>query len=857
MTRDNYHLNTTSFIVLDTEGRDSLTEIALVDNQGAILYQAFVAKNHPEPTFRLHQKTLLDIVKQVDNLCHNQVIICHNAEHDQRILKRSFKQVEIPYANYKFICTCKLAKKQLRNLPDYGLSYLSKTLDLRLNGQRFDDRHAHSASYDAQFTYQLYSYLNSLKSPTMSKNIAELYQNTPNPFSSIRVNNPFEHHPDYGDIYSHQFDTLKAVIHEIKESPNHQSQGAIVLGEPGSGKTHLMMRLAREVLKTNRLFFIRHPTNAEAVNYHTYARILESFSEEITQTKLTQLEQFFAKSFVNILSKTDWVNSDKGKQIITKLQNDNLSLYERVGRPGTDRYRKNWDAIEKKILGWWRAKYGLSTDYSSQVLTGIIRFCRYTEISRKNLVRNWLSGNGDADLSEELNEVGLTPWGEIFNREEFALEAIKTLGQLSLLDEPLILIFDQLESLFEARHESTLASFGSTVKEILTHVPNSLIILNLFPDRWQRFQEQFDGSVIDRVSQSVVTLERPSKAQLHQLLKTLCQLKTETNSPHPTVDIELLFTKKELAEIVNQPSIRAVIKRASDYFRHKVQGVPLPPIIPPRNPIAVEAVQFKQELQAIYKAVGEVIKKFDNLTLSSPEKLLPETEEPELDFVDLPNEEIGEDATEPLPPEPELELSPSKIQGDYRLDEYWENLLNKWEKDYDKPRVISDMDDVGKLMAIVYAFTNRYPMKIDQLSFGKLKIPEHLRIKTDKQTYVLAFLHCSGNSFTARIKNFNSLVLDHKKMRFRLMRDALEPPIRGKMGLQEIQKLDAVNNGEYVIMERSDRIYFECIHQTIIDLENREFDGDITIEEIVDFLSIKLPDYWLINSLKLGLMRSQ
>lgn len=852
MTRDNYHLNTSSFIVLDTEGKNSLTEVALVDNQGAICYQAFVAKNHPEPTFRLNIATLLDIVKQVDNLCHNQVIICHHAEHDQRILERSFEQVAIPYPNYQFICTCKLAKQQLPNLPDYGLSYLCKTLDLRLNGDRFDDRYAHRASYDAQFTYQLYRYLNPLKSPKMSENIAQLYQNTPNPFSSIRVNTPFEYHPDYADIYSHQFDTLKAVIHEIKESPNHQSQGAIVLGGPGSGKTHLMMRLAQQVLKTNRLFFIRHPTNAEAVNYHTYTRILESFSEEITQKKLTQLEQFFAKSFVNILSQTDWVNSEKGRLMIAKLQDDNLSLYERVGQPGTDRYRKNWDAIEKKILGWWRAKYGLSTDYSSQVLIGIIRFCRYTEISRKNLVRYWLSGNGDADFSEELNQVGLKPWGEDFNREEFALEAIKTLGQLSLLDEPLILIFDQLESLFEARHQSTLESFGSTVKEILTHVPNSLIILNFFPDRWERFQEQFDGSVIDRVSQSVVTLGRPSKAQLHQLLKTLCQLKIETNSPHATVDIEVLFTKKELTEIVNQPSIRAVIKRASDYFRHKVQGVPLPPIIAPRKAITVEAVQFKQQLQGLYQAVQEVIKTFDNLTLSPPEQQLPETEELELDLEDLPEEERQEKATEGRPIEPEIAIkadAESEKLVDLQLDEYWQNLLNQWEKDYDKPRVISDTDDVGKLMAIVSAFNNRYPLKVEQLSFGQRKIPEHLCIKTGQQTYVLAFLHGSGSAFTGRIKNFNRLALAHKKMRFRLMRDAVEPPIRGDVGLREIQILDAVNHGEYVIMDRSDRICFECIYQAIIDWENREFAVGITLEDIVDFLSMKLPDYWLIKCL--------
>lgn len=976
-----YHHTPSDFVVLDTEGNDTLTEVGIVGDRGEVCYHAFVKGENREPRFRLNTEPLSTIVEAIATHCRDKAVVCHHAEHDDRILRRSFERVGIPYPDFTFICTRKLARQQLPNLHSYSLSYLCKSLDVRSQGQRFSDQQAHSASYDAQFTYQLYRYLYTLQPPAMSQNPAELYKNTPNPFSSIRVNTPFEEHPDSPEIYKDEFETLKAVLHEIKGAPNNQSQGAIVLGEPGSGKTHLMMRLAQEVLKTNRLFFMPHPNNERAVNYHVYARILESFSEEIKNTKLTQLEQFFAKSFVNILSQTDWANTDKGRQIIEKLKDDNLSLYERVGTPGTSRYRKNWDIIEKHILAWWQEKSGLSTYYSSQILKGIIRFCRYTETSRKEIIRHWLAGNSDAD-SEELKSVDLTPWPDDLNREEFALEAIQTLGKLSLLDEPLILIFDQLESLFAERNRLTLESFGDTVKEILTRVPNSLIILNLFPDRWQRFQEIFDGSVVDRVSQTVVTLNRPSEPQLFQILKTLCQRKIETDSPYPTVDIEQLCTRDELTEIVSQPSIRAVIKRASDYFRYKVQGGSPPGngIGTKFNPDQVEVTaafkelktaleELKQEFQERGKTLNikhkglesweksletkqqKVGEKESNAVKKEQElkereraveaKIKAEEEEKEglkrqirdlkaqIEYLksnasentekelieirgkldekqqelaqfktqlygtirelnstrqeliqtksklDDVNEELettqhqldyarqkwGETSRELEQTQEDLEQTQAQLDQclngrgnrDPELDEYWEDLLERWYKRYEMHRIISDEDDIGKLMAIVSAFSkfsNPYYLNIEQLSFGGRVIPEHLLIDTRTQTHVLAFLHCSPNAFTPRIKNLNQLLQMHPNTRFRLMRDRQVKAINtNTVGWDEIQKLMAADNGKYVVMDRYDRVIFECLYQLIIDFENRELEFDVELADIVDWMTRNLSDYWLIQCL--------
>jgi hypothetical protein len=272
------------------------------------------------------------------------------------------------------------------------------------------------------------------------------------------------------------------------------------------------MRLAQKLLKSHRLLFIRQPNNPNAVLYHIYSRILESFVEMIPSSHYSQLEYLLAQSFskitIDFLKKKERITKNQEK-ILGVLSQEPLNIYTLLGSKNSESKRKNWQWIEKLTREWWSYTYGFG-GYSTAIIKGLIKFCSYSDPLKRELVRKWLSGN-QLEPSE-LDQIKLENWAEEISQEDFSLEAISVFSKLSIVDEPLIIIFDQLEGL--KYHEQLLFNFGEAIKEIFTHAPNCLIILNLFPDRWQHFKLFFNDAIVDRVSQYEVVLNKPTDEQL-------------------------------------------------------------------------------------------------------------------------------------------------------------------------------------------------------------------------------------------------------------------------------------------------------------------------------------------------------
>ena len=180
-----------------------------------------------------------------------------------------------------------------------------------------------------------------------------------------------------------------------------------------------------------------------------------------------------------------------------------------------------------------------------------------------------------------------------------------------------------------------------------------------------------------------------------------------------------------------------------------------------------------------------------------------------------------------------------------RIKVYLEEQKVLLENAYQKKVIISDSDDIGKVITVSEVFKTFKNIETDYLRLGKRKIPEHLLIKTQKRSFVVGFLHLGGSVFTSRIKNFNQLVISYKDIRFGLFRDVRESDITGKVGIDEMEKLNNAQNGKFIEMDQENRVCFELIYKLIVDIQN--FDFEIDLQKALTILESVMSDYWLIK----------
>jgi hypothetical protein len=693
-------------------------------------------------------------------------------------------------------------------------------------------------------------------------------ENKPNPFSNSRVDTPFQTHTDLKEIFYDEFERLKSLITEVKNDvENHQSQGAVVIGEPGAGKTHLMMRLAKERLESNRLLFIRQPNNINSVLSHIYSRVLESFVEQVPNSLYSQVEHLLATSFSQIILETfrefrnkrsagilDYFRklTDKDRYLLEVLSKDPLNIYKELGREGARIKREYWQRIEIIIDSWWKRHHG-DAGYSTMILKGIVKFCSYSDPNKKRLVGKWLSAS---ELeTHEVESIGLKNWKDEGSKEAFSLDAMSVFGKLSIMDEPLIIIFDQLEGLGLEYNKELLRRFGDAVKELFTHVPNSLIILNLFPDRWEYFKEFFDGSIVGRLSQCQIALHKPEEEPLKKVLTLKAQ--------EQGIDIEPIFAPEDFQDILSQASIREVLNRASHYYRFRTQAIPLPAA--PVNQVKTFEDEIKEQLKGIKAQlkfssfedeVRETLKTI-LVEIAALRKLIESTA--------IQPMTLGVKEPPPAPTTPPVQIQPpvqnlplfeparpvetTGLSTSGLIIDYIEREKALLDEEYEKLVIISDNDDIGKLLTVTEAFnTLLNNIEVERLKLGKKKLPEHLLIKMPAQSVVIGFLQVSDMVFPSRIKNFNELVFDYEDIQFTLFRDVRETTITGKVGKAEIEKLNNVHNGQFIYMDKEDRLTYEVIYKLIVDIQNKDF--EVELQQAMKTLESLMSHYWLIKIFK-------
>jgi len=392
------------------------------------------------------------------------------------------------------------------------------------------------------------------------------------------------------------------------------------------------------------------------------------------------------------------------------------------------------------------------------------------------------------------------------------------------MDEPFIMVFDQLELLGESYNQEILLNFGSALREIFTHIPNSLVILNLFPDRWQYFKNTLDQSIIERIGQAEIFLEKPEQITLKQIILRRAE--------ESHFDILNIFQKEDWEKILTQTTIRSALNWAANYYHFRVENIPLP----------VEFKSFEEEMR-------EEIAILKNRVFELEQKLFTESSSIVVEIPELQLHESPPILQPTLPIEKSKSISKKEVKID--LEKQLQNYLQYHqlilEQHYEKPMIIDDNDDIGKVRLILENFREIVDFEIDFPRLGKKALPPSIEIQTNQWYVTIGFLQIGGVSFTNRIQHFNELVISNKEMHFRLYRDIRQPQITGKVGKEEIEKLKNSKKGDFILLEKEQRIQLELFYQLINDIINK--DQEFPLKETLEFLKTHYKEHFLIKIL--------
>lgn len=106
-----------SFLVIDTEGKDSLKEIAIIDSKGRLVYHGFNQAEHPRhPECR----PLSEIIAASQNIMADHRLVFHYAEHDLGVLSQAFQLTGRKLPRNPTACTWELPKELYPALGSYS-----------------------------------------------------------------------------------------------------------------------------------------------------------------------------------------------------------------------------------------------------------------------------------------------------------------------------------------------------------------------------------------------------------------------------------------------------------------------------------------------------------------------------------------------------------------------------------------------------------------------------------------------------------------------------------------------------------------------------------------------------------------
>jgi energy-coupling factor transporter ATP-binding protein EcfA2 len=290
---------------------------------------------------------------------------------------------------------------------------------------------------------------------------------------------------DVRSIHAEARDTFESMIARATTPPGLSSgRSLLLLGESGSGKTHLL-RAFRSYVHSEGLGYCGYlqmtsPTN----NYDRY--ILSNLLDSLDKPYLDpQIPLSGLMCLSNAL--VDCLGPDY-HSIIEGLHDapfDSDELGEEV-------YRLAGDIVGELKIGGQRTPSGSALDVVRSLL-----YLQREDVSVRAAVHQFLRCS-DLDRHARRSLGDIVPWTDGAR----PMEMIATLGQLMLSAHrrPLVLFVDQLEEMYNLDNAELLFRRAmAALNSVAEHVPSSSIVIACLEDYYERLKPSLARSLVDKL----------------------------------------------------------------------------------------------------------------------------------------------------------------------------------------------------------------------------------------------------------------------------------------------------------------------------------------------------------------------
>ncbi len=409
-----------------------------------------------------------------------------------------------------------------------------------------------------------------------------------NPFVDVAVGDPSKsREPDVQSVNKEAFAGLVKLLGSLDRTPNI---AALVLGEAGSGKTHLIKRLI-SVQGDDLIFVYVHPLKDHRRLFSSLLQVVISTLEHPPPggpqpTVKTRLElmatHVMTAVFENYLEKHP---DDGGRPYLETVKRKPWKILSFKKSP-------KWRTLLTHALSYLSLHASLQGHTAGTILKVLLH---YLDESKHEAAVTYLSGSDPDDEGAELLGVKLTEGDfTVEAQEERSKQILKTIGKLLTFYRPMILCFDQLENL---DNEPLIASFGRLINDIVNEVDNVLPVGFVRAETWDvRMAPHLDGAAKGRISSNVFHLKGLGLDQAMEIVRARLDWAYSSESRSRPDGFHPLQLAKLKEQLLGLTSPRDVLIEANRMFREATQE---DSTVPPPDPLRILSDSFEAERERL------------------------------------------------------------------------------------------------------------------------------------------------------------------------------------------------------------------------------------------------------------------